>query len=279
MKYSKLFALLFLATSLMMFVACGESTSDSGGEQDSTLNTDTTSVSENKNVPGILYSLPAPVDIASVLMDHPGAKFEGEMLNSPKNSTKYNTNKSLALNLGIYTADLSYAGFFEQQQITTEYMTVTKELAEKLGIANIIDPAKIEMINAKKLSKEAMQKLISETFMNTDAYLKENGRQELMTMILVGGWVEAQYLATRLSKSSLTENPDLVKRILEQSLTLELMLMLINDSKDNENINALQPELMKIKLAYDNINQAEPEQEKYTAFCNVIKDIRTGMTE
>jgi len=266
---------MLLSAFLFSIVSCGETNPDGNSGSDTTKKIDTAKTVENVKA-NVLFSLPAPVDIASILMDHPGSEFNAKILNPTANSSKYNTNKSLALNLGIFTADLSYTSFSKQNQLTKQYMNVSKEIAEKLGIANIIDQAGLELINAEKLDKDAMQKLISETFMNTESYLKENGRSELMSIILIGGWVEAQYLATKLSKSNLKTNPELAKRIIEQSTTLELMLLLVEESAANAEVTSLKPDLQKIKEAMDKLSTQEPTEENYKNFCNVIEQIRTS---
>ncbi|GEM_PF-3270152 len=225
----------------------------------------------------IIFSLPAPVDIASALVDHPDSKFNRDILNPPENMVKYTTNRSIALNIGIYSSDLSYAGFFEQKQITHDYLVVTKKMAENIGIINSIDEESLKKLISPNIDKVAMQKIISESFMNTDAYLMENGRSEIMTMILIGGWIEAQYLATNLTKSSLTENPELVQRIMEQGLTLELMLNFFAQDMKNEQINALKKDLTEIKNSYDKLNQ-EMSPKNYSDFCTIIKKVRTSYT-
>jgi len=74
-----------------------------------------------------------------MLMKHAGAKYNTEFLNSVDNASKYTTSKSKALNLGVYSADLSFASMFDQSQATLKYLSVTKKLADDLGILNAID--------------------------------------------------------------------------------------------------------------------------------------------
>ena len=82
----------------------------------------------------IFYSLPSPLETAMILK-RAGAKYNEEILNSADNTSRYNTNKSMALNLGIYSTDLSYASLFDQTQASIRYMTASKKMAEGLGIS------------------------------------------------------------------------------------------------------------------------------------------------
>jgi len=272
MKNMHKFSYYLLPVLLFFLVNCNSST-----EGDEASDNDTAKVVNSSKAATVLYSLPAPVDIASVLMDHPGSKFNQDFLNPADKAAKYNTSKSLALNLGVYGADLSYASFFEQNQVTLNYMVVTKKMAESLGILNSIDEKQFKKIGSNNIDKAGMQKIISESFMNTDSYLQQNNRTEVMTMILIGGWVEAQYLATSLSKGSLKENPELIQRIMEQSLTLELMFSLFDDYKDSQNINEIKADLSKVQKSYEKLN-TELNQANYKEFCSIIKEIRTSYT-
>jgi hypothetical protein len=55
----------------------------------------------------IFYSLPSPLETA-MLIKSAGADYNEQLLNPLGNVEKYTTNKSMALNLGIYTTDLSF---------------------------------------------------------------------------------------------------------------------------------------------------------------------------
>ena len=230
-----------------------------------------------KQASQIIFSLPAPVDIASALVDHPDSKFNRDILNPAESMAKYTSNKSIALNLGIYSTDLSYASFFEQKQVTHDYLVVTKKMAENLGIINSIDEESLRKLISPSIDKESMQKIISASFMNTDSYLMENGRSEIMTMILIGGWIEAQYLAVNLSKGSLTDNPDLIQRIMEQGLTLELMMRFFGTTEKDENLETIKNDLTAVKASYDKLNN-EMTPQNYKEFCTIIKKIRTSYT-
>ena len=76
----------------------------------------------------IFYSLPSPLETA-MLIKSAGAEYDEELLNPLDNVTKYTTNKALALNLGIYTTDLSFASLFDQTQTSINYMTAARKMA------------------------------------------------------------------------------------------------------------------------------------------------------
>jgi len=221
----------------------------------------------------ILVSMVAPSDMAVFLIDNPDLYFNKDIINPTNNSSKYNTNSKIALNIGIYTADLSYASLFEQEQITYNYLDVVKGMSEELGITNSIEKRHLDMIKNTKLDKEEMISIINESFMNTDAYLKENNRQKITTMILIGGWVEAQYIAVSLSKGSPDTNKQLTESILAQKISLELMTMALEKVDNDKILLSLKEDIDNIYKAYilmeDNMND-----ENFKNFCDLITNVR-----
>ncbi len=221
----------------------------------------------------IIISMLAPSDMAVMLMDNPDLYFNKDIINPTTNSDKYNTNVKIALNIGIYTADLSYASLFEQEQITYDYLDVVKGMSEEIGITNSIEKRHLDMIKNSKLDKNEMIRIINESFMNTDAYLRENNRQKIITMILIGGWVEAQYIAVSLSKNSPDTNKQLTESILAQKISLELMTLALENIQHDNTLLSLKKDIDKIYEAYilmeDNLNE-----ENFENFCNLISEVR-----
>jgi len=223
----------------------------------------------------ILISMLAPSDMAVMLIDNPALSFNKEIINPSSNFDKYNTNSKIALNIGVYTADLSYASLFEQEQITYDYLDIVKDMSEEIGISQSIEKRHLDMIKNSKLDKNDMLKIINESFMNTDAYLRENNRQKVITMILIGGWVEAQYIAVSLSKDSPETNSQLTESILAQKISLELMNKALENVAGDKTLMPLKADIDKIYKAYlimeDNMND-----ENFKEFCHLIRQVRNN---
>lgn len=177
----------------------------------------------------ILYSLPSPNEVTQVLLQVDNTKFYADLLNNTNNYTKYNSEVSMALNLGIYSADLSYASLFEQNQIAVNYMATCKKLADNLRILDAFNQETIERMEKNITNRDSIMRIISETFMNSDAYLQESNRQDIGALILIGGWIEGLYLATQLTHGKVDYNPHLVSSILDQQLSLELIIKFLKD--------------------------------------------------
>jgi hypothetical protein len=143
--------------------------------------------------------LPSPLETA-LIMKSAGAKYDQEILNSIDNVQNYTTNRSMALNLGIYTTDLSFASLFEQTQASIDYMGAARAMAEGLDITDAINRDTMEKLEANLNNRDVVMDIISETFLNSSSYLKENERQDVAAIVLVGGWIEGLYLAAELTE-------------------------------------------------------------------------------
>ncbi len=205
----------------------------------------------------IFYSLPSPLETA-MLIKSAGADYDEELLNSVENVDNYSTNMSMALNLGIYTTDLSFASLFDQTQTSIKYMEAAKKMAEGLDITDAISNETIKNLEENLNNRDIIMDIISETFLNSSSYLKENDRQSVAAIVLVGGWIEGLYIATQLVGENLAENR-LVDRISEQKLSFNLVQRMLEDSRIDEggeedgDIVDLMVQLKELKTVFDKV--------------------------
>ncbi|GAO28653.1 hypothetical protein [Geofilum rubicundum] len=200
----------------------------------------------------IFYSLPSPLETA-MLIKRSGANYNPGLLNDLANGSRYNTNMKMALNLGVYSADMSYSSLFDQTQSTINYMGGARQLAERLGIMEAIDEETIRRLEQNMNNREVVMDIISETFMNSNAYLTEQDRPAIAVMVLVGGWMEGLYIATQLTEGSMETNPKLIDRIVYQKLALQTVINLMESHKSNADISFLMERLNELKAIFDEI--------------------------
>lgn len=261
----KLTAILIIAVSM---AGCGSEKRKSGSDE--------LSLSESEINAGILedvnsakqifYSLPSPLETA-MLIKNAGASYNEDLLNSVDNTSNYTTNKSMALNLGIYTTDLSFASLFDQTQTSIRYMNAAKRMADGLGILDAIDNNTIDMLEENINNRDRIMDIISETFMNSSSFLTENERPALACIVLVGGWVEGLYIASSIVGDANIEGNKLVGRIVDQKLSFDIVMHLLEDNKDNIDVAEILTEISDLKSTFDKIIitttsiQAVPDEE------------------
>lgn len=199
----------------------------------------------------IFYSLPSPIETA-MLIRRSGVEFDPELLNRTENYANYTTTLKKALNLGIYCADLSYASIFDQTQTTVQYMGISKILAQELDILSAIDESIVRRLEANVNHRDSIMDIISETFMNSDSYLKENGRPETAALMLTGGWVEGLYIAVRSADKNGSD--DLVDRIIDQKISLGSVLQLLESYKGDPNVARVYADIQKIAGVFESFD-------------------------
>lgn len=234
-----------------------------------------------KKAENIFNTLPSPLESA-MLIKSAGARFNEKVLNSVSSVGNYVTNKSMALNLGVYTCDLSFASLYEQTQLLIDYMNSAKKMADGLGILKAIQQEDIDKLEENINNTEVIMDIVSQTFMNSNSYLEDNGQPATAAMVLVGGWIEGLYISTQLVDMKDFNNNKLVAKIIDQKLSIDILLSLLESSKGNPAVDELIVEVSKLKAVFDKINiQTSPVRPEYDAATNttVLKsEVKSDMT-
>jgi len=243
---------------------------------------DKTAVVEDiKQAEKIFNALPSPLESA-MLIKSAGARFDESLLNPIGNVNNYVTNKSMALNLGIYTGDLSFASLYEQTQLIIDYMNAAKKMADGLGILKAIEQSQIDKLEENINNSEVIMEIVSETFMNSNSYLSDNGQPAIAAMVLVGGWFEGLYISTQLVDMKEFNGNKLVGRIIDQKLSIDILINLLESSKGNPAVDDLIVQVKKLKLVFDKIKitttKIRPEFEKESNTTVLKSEIKTDMT-
>lgn len=268
----KFFLLLFVSMSLSV-VSCNQGPKTAGegsGEFEASGALDAETQEQLNTAKRIFYSLPSPLETA-MLIKNAGAAYNEELLNPTSNTSRYITSKGKALNLGIYSTDLSYASLFDQTQATLDYIGAAKEMADGLNIMDAIDEETISTLEENINNREMIIDIISETLMNSSSFLKENGLEATASVVLVGGWVEGLYIATNLVGDSKLKDNKLVERIVDQKLSLDIIINLLMQTSEDDDAMAVLEDVKSLKVIFDKItiNQGE---------VTAVEDTETNVT-
>lgn len=229
----------------------------------------------------IFNALPSPLESAQ-LIKSAGARFDQAQMNPVSNVDKYINTKSMALNLGIYTCDLSFASMYEKTQLIIDYMNAAKKMADGLGILDAIDQKTIDGLEENINNSEYIMEVVSETFMNSNSYLEENGQPAVAAMVLVGGWFEGLYISTQLVDMKEFNGNKLVSRIIDQKLSIDILINLLNSNKGNPAVDDIIAQVQKLKNVFDKINiSTSPVKTEYDQKSNTTllkSEVKTDMT-
>jgi len=199
----------------------------------------------------IFNTIPSPMETAA-LLKKAGAQYNSKILNDVKNVDKYTAASQQALNLGVYGADLSYTSVFNHTQESMFYTACSRKLADRLGVTQAFNDSTLELMQSKTNDRDALLDIISETYWGVDAYLKENGRDNISALMVAGGWVEGLYIATQVATTN--DTPELRQRIAEQKYALGDLLGLIGSSAvEDVRLTAVKADLVALQGLYADV--------------------------
>ena len=201
----------------------------------------------------VFHALPSPLE-AAMLIKSAGAPFKESLLNPLSNANSYMTTKAKALNLGVYTCDLSYSSMYEQTQLIVDYMNAAKKMADGLGILDAISEEDINTLEENINDSEVIMDIVSQTALNSNSYLEDNGERASAAMVLLGGWLEGFYFSTQLVDMTNLEGNKLVSRIIDQKSSMDDLMNLLDSNKDDASVAELIQQMNELKVIFDKVS-------------------------
>jgi len=260
--------ILVLSFLLLLLLNIGCQNENSDAIQNTTYDID--SLNKDKaNITKVFYTLPTPMEMIKIFKNS-GVKFDKSILNPTSKLLSYNTSLSMALNLGVYGADLSFSSMFDQQEVSLEYFRAIKLLAAKMDIIGNINDSLIDVIEENISDNEKLKKIVSETFFASDAFLKESNREEIASIVATGAWIESLYIAVMMSSKISNKNEELVTRIIDQRLTIENLIKLLETYKINADISAILIDIYALKDIFNTLVKTE-KIEVFDKYSNAMR--------
>jgi len=122
----------FLLTFTLLLVSCNNNSDKEDvtevGESVNNVNISGSNISAQN----VFNSIPARGEIIR-LIGESKIEYNPDLLNNPEHAGKYSLENSRALNLGVYGADLSVSGAFDQTQESMIFLKCVNILAKKFG--------------------------------------------------------------------------------------------------------------------------------------------------
>ncbi len=267
-----------LATILSsaIFVGCNGGDDKPDDKKDDLVETPDTIKTTQFNFSGELFSVPSPIQTA-LLIQKSGVTYDKNILLSSSNVNKFSTDYSRSLNLGIYGADLGYVSLYNQTQDALSYLGAVKQLADKLGISAAFDASTMERIQKNVTNKDSMMVLVGIAYRSSDAYLKNNQRSDVSSLVLAGGWIESLYFSVNAFKSK--PNEEIKRRIAEQKQTLTSLIKILGMNTGNADVVELTKQLTDLSKVYEGVilkyNFVEPTTDtvKKVTYINSTSDV------
>ena len=208
----------------------------------------------------ISRNISSPVEIANLLqmLEVP---FSQNYVASSIDANKQGTSFDKALKLGILGADLGYLNMYEKTGSSLDLLSSIRKLAEDIKVGQFFDFETIKRLSQNKSNLDSLLFISIDSYEQIDSYLRANERGQLSALMIIGVWIEGQYLATQV----VDKFPDkmLSDRIGEQKIILNDLLLLISPYCNNspefvslcKDLYALKEKYRDIRITY---TQGEP---------------------
>lgn len=250
-KYLNLkFSLIAAATVAFIGFSC--SNEPTVKENPDELPEDTAKVESNGvlNIKGKLFSIPSPVQTA-MMIQKAGAEYNKDILNPTANLTKYQSEYSRALNLGIYGADLGYVTMYNKNSDVLGYLTSVKKLSDDIGVSSAFDKETMDRLQNNITVKDSMLVLVGIAYRASNQYLTSTNKSDVSGLILAGGWLESLNFAIQVNKTKPSEEVKI--RIAQQRQSLNSIIDLLSQYESQPEYGAFLTDLRDLQKLYNGI--------------------------
>ncbi len=171
----------------------------------------------------IYYGLLSPVEACNIF-ERLGIRLNDTIILPAGNRDLYMSSYKAAMNLGVYGVDMGYLRLFGVSRQTMGYFNTIKTLSDRLNMpANLLTDA-IRSIDPEMSHPDSLTTLMNSAFSRIDSCLRNDGNEGTLGLMLMGGWIEAMYLATQLAYDPDNPDPEVVGKIAEQKYSLLSLL-------------------------------------------------------
>ena len=219
------------------------------------------SAADVTNVVYTKYGIPLPIDLFKYLVAE-DIPYNIDLLVPIENMDKYTKETKQAMALGVYSADIAYCSLYKRQQDVMGYFNCSFKLADKLDISEGFNFA-------------------GESYWKAWNYLNDNEKNNILPLIVYGGWVESQYLTVASNDLKNTREQIMNQREGLLSLINYLYEVMIESTAFyyNYDIKHIIMDLNNIKKLYDKVSDNSIDAQTYSKISDCIKTMRTELID
>ncbi|MBT1695772.1 hypothetical protein KK083_02710 [Fulvivirgaceae bacterium PWU4] len=244
--------------------SCASSSEDKNKNSDEF---DEAGESLKQQIEEVVYNIPSPSEIP-YLLQATGAEFNQTLVNPRQKVDSYTTlNHKAALNLGVYVADIGYLTSYDKTQEAIDYLSSCKTLADNLGLIGTFDSELGKQFEKNISNKDSLAQLLDKTIKQAEAFLIDDNRNKLSSLVVTGSFIEGLYISTGLIKSypknilpedsrNLVLTP-LMRVVLEQKKAVSELLKMLKTVDQSEPIASISADIKTLEETYEKLNIEE----------------------
>ena len=196
------------------------------------------------------YGILTPVEISTIFSKLNITSVDSA-LNPTSNSDSYLSASKVSLNTGVYGVDFGYLKLLGISQRMLNYMVTIREMSSKLGIPDQYFIKPLREIQLNITDPDSVMKFMNNAFYDMETHLRSGGRESVAGLIILGGWIEALYIATHVVYDPANPHPEVVQKIAEQKYTLTTLLSFLKNYYDDPVVVYYTKKLKYLKRYFD----------------------------
>ncbi len=200
------------------------------------------------SIMAMVYSVPDPDEIFNeIFID----KFElkPDLINPLSSADQVFESNIIALNIGVYFADMAYLILNEKNVLAIEYFKTILKMSKNLELSNIQSPDLFFNIETNINNKDSLCSIIKESINEIKDELEYTNRNKTLVLIYTGSIVESLYLA--VNSINYEDSKVINEKILEQSIIIDNLYDFLSQYKEDPDIKPTIEQLDSIKYFMD----------------------------
>ncbi len=198
------------------------------------------------------HQVPSPHEMMEFIKAS-GSEFNANLLCQTSAADKYVDLKGKSMGMGIFIADLAYASSYSQFQEAVKYFDVVVKMSEDVGISGVFDEAMMENMKTNLDHPDSLEAMTSQSYYEIIAELEGSDRGKVVAMIAAGGFLESLFIGVQ-SVQDFQENDPVIKRIADQKLIYENIMMYLEKYKDDQNVEWTIQDMSALKNIFDEVS-------------------------
>ncbi len=269
-------------SSISLLISCSNNSTDQDKVADNLVDTTkkgTAAQPQNEladfKFHALVINIPSPFEIITLLPES-GVPFKQELVNSTNNSTKYNTTTQKGLNYGAYIVDLIYLSSNEHFSEVKNYFVTSRGLAQNLGFVETFDHIIGPRMEKNIDKKDTIIKIIDQIYVEMDSYLRSNDRLLAATQILVGSWIESQYITANVIKDQTKnkKNEILFQKILKQNFASQKLVELLKEYEKEKDFKPIIDGVTELNKLYSDLHGDDIDAATLQKLCSKLNEVR-----
>lgn len=135
------------------------------------------------------------VEDMSLMLSLSGVDFIPGLINDPQKWESYSAHDAIsAANMGIYLIDGYYQAAYNEKRNGYMSFMAAKSLAQQIGVLSIFDELLIKRLNEGVIPEDSVFDKFNDALYSSEKVMKDQESMRLFSALLVGTYVEKQYL-------------------------------------------------------------------------------------